>query len=88
MSILLAVCERHGVTVEDLKGSSRLPEISRARGEAIKALYESGITMVAIAKMMRKKKSSVQYWIYDGYRASRVGYYRKYHSTHPRKAAQ
>lgn len=54
--ILAEVAERHGFTVEEIKGRSQLREYCVARTEAVKELYQLGLTMRAIGEILDNRR--------------------------------
>jgi chromosomal replication initiation ATPase DnaA len=60
-SILAEAARKHGVTVEEIKGRSQLREFCVARAEAMKELYELGLTMRAIGEILGNRRPTTVY---------------------------
>ena len=57
------VCEKHGVTPEQIKGDSQSAPIVRARHHLMHMCFESGLSMNAIANGMGWHHTTVSYGI-------------------------
>jgi IS30 family transposase len=82
-SIVLNVCAECGVTAEEFFGNGRTRKLADTRKLAISQLREAGFSSRAIARLIRRNYSTIQYWSYPEYRARRKTYYKNYHLEHP-----
>lgn len=88
-SIVLTVCEELNVTPENFFGPRRKKQLTHARRVAIQRLHDAGFSYMAVARLIRRNYSTVQYWIHADYREQRSRYAAEYHAKpRARKLAQ
>jgi hypothetical protein len=75
-SIVLEVCRECKVHPAEFFGPGRDRRLSNARRLAIQKLKEAEFNNAAIARLMRRNYSTIQYWLHPEYRERRTGYYR------------
>jgi hypothetical protein len=75
-SIVLNVCQQLRIHPAEFFGNGRDRRLSKARRVAIKKLKEAGFNNKAIARLIRRNYSTVQYWTHLEYRERRRSYYR------------
>ena len=73
-AILKEVMDRRGVGPKDFFGAGRMKHIVLARRTAIKVLKAEGFSSAAIARLMKRNVSTVDYWIKPEYRARSMAY--------------
>lgn len=84
MTIIEAVCRLHLVTREEFFGPSTTKRIVAARKTAIDALRAKGLSADSIARIVRRNRSTVQYWLYPTIHERRI---RKYLDRYQQKKA-
>lgn len=79
-SIINEVCRDLDIDPEDFFGNCRVKRVVAARVLAIARLRAADFSHAAIARMMRREYSAIQYWIHPRYRERRVPYYAALHA--------
>ncbi len=70
-SIIAAVCDYHGVTVEDIRYTIRAnEELTTARRDAIFALRKAKYSLQQIERLLGISYSSIEYHLYPRRRAA------------------
>lgn len=82
-SIVLNVCAECGISSDEFFGKGRKQPLVDARRKAIVALHDAGFSYLAISHLIRRRYSTVMYWVHPQYRERRISYYKKYHQEHP-----
>jgi transposase len=77
VTIIEAVCKLHGITPAEFYGRSTTKRIVAARKDAIDALRVKNLSVDAIARIMRRNRSTIQYWVYPGIHERRITNYLK-----------
>lgn len=75
-SIVLQICAQHKVHPVEFFGPGRDRRLSRTRRAAILALKRAGFSNAAVARLIKRNYSTVQYWLHPDYRARRATYFR------------
>ena len=76
----MEVCRDMDVDPEDFFGNTRMKRVVAARVLAIARLRAADFTHAAIARLMKREYSAIQYWIHPKYRERRVPYYAALHA--------
>lgn len=71
-SIVLEVCEQFKIHPVDFFGNCRDPKAVKARRVAIYKLKAAEFSNAAIARLMRRNYSTIQYWLFPNYRVKRA----------------
>lgn len=77
-SIVLTVCRELKIHPTEFFGNKRERRLSAARRIAIERLKAAGFNNAAVARLMKRNYSTIQYWLHPEYRERRVGYYRDF----------
>jgi hypothetical protein len=72
--IVNAVMAKHRVGPKDFFGPSRFAHVVAARRAATLRLQADGMRVPMIARVMRRDRSSVRYWLRPDYREHRLIY--------------
>lgn len=73
-AIIEAVMAKHRVGPKDFFGAGWPAHVVAARKAAALRLHAAGFRVPAIARVMRRDRSSVRYWLRPDYRAHRLNY--------------
>lgn len=84
MTTIEAVCRLHLVTREEFFGPRTTKRIVAARKMAIDAMRAKGLSVEAIARVMKRNRSTIQYWVYPGVHQRRI---QKYLARYQRQKA-
>ncbi len=77
-SIVLEVCRQCKVHPIEFFGRKRDKRLVRCRRIAIAQLQQAGFNNMAVARLMRRSYSNIQYWTHKKYRMKRRKYCRDY----------
>ncbi len=75
-SIVLTVCRELRVHQNEFFGPGSDRRLTKARRIAIKKLQEAEFNNKAIARLIRRNYSTVQYWLHPEYRKRRTVYFK------------
>ena len=76
-SIVLQICERHGIAPELFFSPMRSRKLAACRRDAIVALYGAGFNQRAIGRLIRRDASTVKYWLHPKARKRKLAVMRK-----------
>lgn len=87
-AIIRNVMQLHGVGPKDFFGYTRLPNVTKARRIAALEMRDAGMTISAIARLLRRSPSTIKYNVEPVYRERRrVGYLAYYHARQEQGAS-
>jgi hypothetical protein len=72
--IVASVMAKHMIGAKDFYGVSQVVHLVKARRAAIMQLSAAGFKVPMIAKVMRRDRSTVRYWLRPDCRSRRVNY--------------
>lgn len=88
MTTIDAVCCLHNVSREEFFGPRTTRRIVAARKAAIDALRARKLSVEAIARIIKRNRSTVQYWVYPGIHERRIrNYLNRYQRQKAMRAA-
>ena len=73
-AIIMDVMKTRNIGSKDFFGSSRMTHLVKARRSAILRLKEAGFNSAAIARLMKRNYSTIQYWTHPNYRERQIAY--------------
>lgn len=86
--IIASVLARTGVSENGFFGPGREPAQTAARAMAIREMDQIGMSTSAIARIVRRDRTSVRYWQRDEVRQERSAYYQAYYEQRKSETAQ
>jgi len=73
-AIIKDVMQRRRIGVKDFFGTSRMTHLVDARRVAIRRLQAAGFDNAAVARLMKRNYSTIQYWTHPNYRKRQIAY--------------
>lgn len=69
--IILAICREHLITPEEFFGNRRTRRLTSARKMAIELLRAKGLSLMGCARLIRRDRETIRYWLYPKVRDQR-----------------
>lgn len=72
--VILEVCRKHRITVNDFFSKKRNAKLMACRAEAAQIFRDRGNSWDAVARLLKRNRDTARYWLDDNVRQIRKAY--------------